>query len=90
MAAEKRINETLSDVIDEMNDLFWTIREYYDKNMTPDQFAQKVFAQFQTGLDKLKEDLNDELYDDEEAEYTPCDDCYHPYACAKCEYNRKE
>ena len=73
MAAKERINETISDVMDKMDDLFWTIREYYSKDMTPDQFAQEVFAQFQTKLDKLKDDLNDELYDDEEVEYTPCD-----------------
>ena len=86
MAAKERINETVSDVMDKIDDLFWTIREYYSKDMTPDQFAQEVFAQFQTKLDKLKDDLNDELYDDEEVEYTPCDDCYHPHACAWCEY----
>ena len=90
MTAKERINETVSNVMDEMNDLFWTIREHYDKEITPEQFAQEAFAQFQIKLDKLKDDLNDEVYDDEEAEYTPCDDCYHPYACAWCEYHRKE
>lgn len=86
MSTHKKIAETMNDVMDELNDVFWTIREYYDMDITPELFAQEVFAQFQTGLDKLKEDLNDEVYDDEEDEYTHCDDCYHPGACAMCEY----
>ena len=90
MATHERIAETMNDVMDELNDVFWTIREYYDADITPDLFAQEVFAQFQTGLDKLKEDLNDEVYDDEVDEYTHCDDCYHPGACEMCEYHKKE
>lgn len=87
MATKERIAETMNYVMDEFHDIFWTIREYYDADITPELFMQEVFAQFQTGIDKLKKDLNDEVYNDDDAdEYTHCDDCYHPGACEMCEY----
>ena len=65
MTVEHKIEQAVDVAMDEIHDTFWIIRENYDPQMTPEQFAQKVFARLQTSLDNMTQVWNDEIYDEE-------------------------
>lgn len=50
-----------------------------------------LFEMFDNGLSAMGIEIAEENEaveeeEDEDEEWTPCDDCYHPYACNMCEY----
>ena len=66
MTVDKKIEQAVDVAMDEIHDAFWTVHENFDSEITPEQFAQKVFAYFQTSLDNMTEVWNEELYQEEE------------------------
>lgn len=66
MTVDKKIKQAVDTAMDEIHDAFWTVHENFDSEITPEQFAQKVFAYFQTSLDNMTEVWNEELYQEEE------------------------
>ena len=63
-------------------------------NIVPD--SRKLYYTEQGVVDALQEELDlampyvEEEEEEEEEEWTPCDDCYHPYACEKCDFNTED